>query len=157
MLEPSCASVFRDEAVNLMPDDPRTAKLKAQTMVLSEFLVRHAPEYRPKPTAEQILLHVHCHHRALFGIKDEAALLSATGGTVKVLDSGCCGMAGPFGFEQKTYDVAQTLGERVLLPAVRAADARTLIVTDGFSCREQVAQNTDRRAVHLAEVLAGRI
>jgi Fe-S oxidoreductase len=90
-------------------------------------------------------------------MKDEIALLSATGGKVKVLDSGCCGMAGPFGFEQKSYDVSQTLGERVLLPAVRNSGPGTVIVTDGFSCREQIAQTTDRRAVHVAEVLAGRI
>jgi Fe-S oxidoreductase len=99
---------------------------------------------------------VHCHQRAIFNVKDEISALAATGGDVKMLDSGCCGMAGPFGFEQKSFSVSQTLGERALLPAVRAADARTLIVTDGFSCREQIAQNTDRRAVHLAEVLAGR-
>ena len=76
---------------------------------------------------------------------------------MKVLDSGCCGMAGPFGFEQKGYAVSQTLGERVLLPAVRAAEPGTVIVADGFSCREQIAQNTEKRAVHVAEVLAGRI
>ncbi len=156
VLEPSCASVFRDEAVNLLPDDPRTAKLKQQTMLLSECLVRHAPDYRPVQRQQQILVHMHCHHRAIFNMKDELAMLTATGGDVKLLDSGCCGMAGPFGFEQRSYDVAQTLGERVLLPAVRAAEARTVIVTDGFSCREQIAQNTDRRAVHIAEVLAGR-
>jgi Fe-S oxidoreductase len=104
-----------------------------------------------------MLLHVHCHQRAIFNVKDEIAALAATGGDVKMLDSGCCGMAGPFGFEQKSFSVSQALGERALLPAVRAADARTLIVTDGFSCREQIAQNTDRRAVHLAEVLAGRV
>ncbi len=157
VLEPSCASVFRDEAVNLMPDDPRTAKLKRQTMLLSEFLMRDAPNYVPAKTQQKILVHMHCHHRAIFNMKDEVAALNATGGEVKVLDSGCCGMAGPFGFEKKSYDVSQTLGERVLLPAVRAADAGTVIVTDGFSCREQIAQNTGRRAVHLAEVLAGRI
>jgi FAD/FMN-containing dehydrogenase/Fe-S oxidoreductase len=157
VLEPSCASVFRDEAVNLMPDDPRTAKLKRQTMLLSEFLMRHAPGYAPATTQQKILVHMHCHHRAIFNMKDEVAALSATGGEVKVLDSGCCGMAGPFGFEKKSYGVSQTLGERVLLPAVRAAEPGTVIVTDGFSCREQIAQNSDKRAVHLAEVLAGRI
>ena len=156
VLEPSCASVFRDEAVNLMPDDPRTLRLRRQTLLLSEFLVRYAPDYRPAQTRQKMLVHMHCHHRAIFGMKDEVAVLGATGGDVHVLDSGCCGMAGPFGFEQKSFDVAQTLGERVLLPAVRAADAGTVIVTDGFSCREQIAQNTDRRAVHLAEVLTGR-
>lgn len=157
VLEPSCASVFRDEASNLMPDDPRTAKLKKQTMLLSEFLVREAPDFRPAQMQRNMLLHVHCHQRAIFNVKDEVAALAATGGHVKMLDSGCCGMAGPFGFEQKGFSVSQTLGERVLLPAVRAADAGTVIVTDGFSCREQIAQNTDRRAVHLAEVLAGRV
>jgi Fe-S oxidoreductase/FAD/FMN-containing dehydrogenase len=157
VLEPSCASVFKDEAPNLMPDDPRTAKLKQQTMLLSEFLARHAPAYAPARTDRAMLVHVHCHHRALFNMKDEMAVLEATGGQVKMLDSGCCGMAGPFGFEEKSHGVSQALGERVLLPAVRAAAPGTLIVTDGFSCREQVAQNTDRRAVHVAEVLAGRI
>jgi FAD/FMN-containing dehydrogenase/Fe-S oxidoreductase len=157
VLEPSCASVFRDEAVNLMPDDPRTAKLKRQTMLLSEFLMQRAPDYAPAATQQKILVHMHCHHRAVFNMKDEVAVLNKTGGDVKVLDSGCCGMAGPFGFEKKSYGVSQTLGERVLLPAVRAADPGTVIVTDGFSCREQIAQNTSRRAVHLAEVLAGRI
>lgn len=156
VLEPSCASVFRDEAANLLPDDPRTAALKTQTMLLSEFLVRRAPQYAPAQRQRKILVHMHCHHRAIFGVKDEVAVLSATGGDVKVLDSGCCGMAGPFGFEQKSYAVSQVLGERVLLPAVRAAEPGTVIVTDGFSCREQIAQNTDTRAVHVAEVLAGR-
>jgi FAD/FMN-containing dehydrogenase/Fe-S oxidoreductase len=157
VLEPSCASVFRDEAVNLMPEDPRAAKVKVQTMLLSEFLMQHAPEYSPPRRERKMLVHMHCHHRAIFNIKDEVAVLNATGGEVKVLDSGCCGMAGPFGFEQKSYGVSQTLGERVLLPAVRAAQPGTVIVTDGFSCREQIAQNTSKRAVHLAEVLAGRI
>jgi Fe-S oxidoreductase len=140
-----------------LPDDPRTAKLKKQTMLLSEFLVQRAPDYAPAKKHRKILVHMHCHHRALFGLKDEVAALGATGADVNVLDSGCCGMAGPFGFEQKSYGVSQALGERVLLPAVRAAQPGTVIVTDGFSCREQIAQNTDTRAVHVAEVLAGRI
>ena len=156
VLEPSCASVFRDEAVNLLPDDPRTGKLKRQTLLLSEFLRQHAPDYIPAKTQQKILVHMHCHHRAIFNMKDEVAVLNATGGEVKLLDSGCCGMAGPFGFEKKSYGVSQTLGERVLLPAVRAAEPGTVIVSNGFSCREQIAQNTSKRAVHLAEVLAGR-
>jgi FAD/FMN-containing dehydrogenase/Fe-S oxidoreductase len=157
VLEPSCASVFRDEAPNLLADDPRAAALKRQTMLLGEFLVRHAPGYAPPRIDRDMIVHVHCHHRASFNMKDEAAVLNATGGRVKVLDSGCCGMAGPFGFEEKSFAVSQTLGERVLLPAVRSAAPDTVIVSDGFSCREQIAQNTDRRAVHVAEVLAGRV
>ena len=88
-------------------------------------------------------------------MKDEMALLRATGAKVEMLDSGCCGMAGPFGFEKDKFEVSQTLAERVLLPAVRAASPETILVTNGFSCREQIAQNSPRRAVHLAEVLAG--
>jgi Fe-S oxidoreductase len=88
-------------------------------------------------------------------MKAERALLMQTGAEVEFLDSGCCGMAGPFGFERDKYEVSQTLGERVLLPAVRAAAHEDIIVTDGFSCREQIAQGTSRRAVHVAEVLAG--
>ena len=89
-IEPSCASVFRDEAVNLLPDDPRTARLKRQTMLLSEFLGRNAPDYAPAKTQQKVLVHMHCHHRAIFNMKDEVAVLNATGGEVKVLDSGCC-------------------------------------------------------------------
>jgi Fe-S oxidoreductase len=155
VLEPSCASVFRDEASNLLPDDPRSAKLKRQVLLLGEFLVRHAPGYKPAHTQRKMLVHMHCHQRAIFNVKDEVAALAAAGGNVKLLDAGCCGMAGPFGFERRSFEVSQTLGERVLLPAVREADGDTVIVADGFSCREQIAQNTDRRAVHLAEVLAG--
>ena len=86
-------------------------------------------------------------------MNDELALLRATGSEVEYLDSGCCGMAGPFGFEREKFEVSQAVGERVLLPAVRRADAATVIVTDGFSCREQIAQNSTRRAVHFAEAI----
>jgi Fe-S oxidoreductase len=88
-------------------------------------------------------------------MNDEMTLLRATGARVELLDSGCCGMAGPFGFEKDKFAVSQTLAERDLLPAVRAAAPDDLLVSNGFSCREQIAQNTPRRAVHLAEVLAG--
>jgi Fe-S oxidoreductase len=88
-------------------------------------------------------------------MKDDMNLLRSTGAQVELLDSGCCGMAGPFGFEKDKFEVSQTLAERVLLPAVRAAGERDLLVSNGFSCREQIAQNSDRRAIHLAEVLAG--
>ena len=83
----------------------------------------------------------------------QLALLRATGSEIEYLDSGCCGMAGPFGFEKEKFEVSQTIGERVLLPAVRASASTTVIVTDGFSCREQIAQNSDRRAVHFAEAI----
>ncbi len=154
VLEPSCASVFRDELCNLLPNDPRAARLRDQTYLLSEFLVKFAPQYQPPQIAEKIILHGHCHHRATFGMADEVAILRRTGADVTLLDSGCCGMAGPFGFEADKYEISQTLGNRVLLPAVRAASSNTLIVTDGFSCAEQITQNTTARPIHLAELLA---
>jgi Fe-S oxidoreductase len=157
VLEPSCASVFRDELTNLLPNDPRAAKLRDQTFLLSEFLVKYAPNYQPphigKEIAEKIIVHGHCHHRATMGMHDEIALLRLTGADVELLDSGCCGMAGPFGFEKEKFDLSQKLGERVLLPAIRR-EPKAIIVSDGFSCCEQIIQNTNARPRHLAEVLA---
>jgi FAD/FMN-containing dehydrogenase/Fe-S oxidoreductase len=153
VLEPSCASVFRDELTNLLPNDPRATKLRDQTFLLSEFLVKHAPNYRPPQLNEKIIVHGHCHHRATMGMHDEIALLRLTGAEVELLDSGCCGMAGPFGFEKEKFALSQTLGERVLLPAVRN-NSKAIIVSDGFSCSEQITQNTTTRPKHLAEVLA---
>ncbi|HEX3939984.1 MAG TPA: FAD-binding and (Fe-S)-binding domain-containing protein [Acidobacteriaceae bacterium] len=158
VLEPSCASTFRDELVNFFPKDERARRLSKQTFLLGEFLALHAPDYRaPNLAGREIMVHGHCHQKALFGMKDEVALLESTGAGVRLLDSGCCGMAGPFGFEKEKYAVSQAIGELVLLPAVREASPETIVVTGGFSCREQIGQNTARRALHLAEVLAGRI
>lgn len=154
VLEPSCASVFRDELTNLLPNDPRAAKLSSQTFLLSEFLVKHAPSYKPPQLDTKIVVHGHCHQRSAMGMHDEMKLLRATGAEVELLDSGCCGMAGPFGFEKDKFDVSQTLGERVLLPAVRRESNHAIIVSDGFSCQEQITQNTSARPMHLAEVLA---
>jgi FAD/FMN-containing dehydrogenase/Fe-S oxidoreductase len=154
VLEPSCASVFRDELTNLLPHDPRAAKLRDQTFLLSEFLVKHAPNYKPPQIDSKIIVHGHCHHRATMSMADELTLLRLTGAEVELLDSGCCGMAGPFGFEKDKYDLSQKLAERVLLPAARSKSANTILITDGFSCAEQITQNTTAKPMHLAEVLA---
>ena len=98
-------------------------------------------------------MHFHCNHHAILGKGPETDLLKAMGLDVNVLDSGCCGLAGSFGFEAEHYDISMRCGERALLPAVRAAERDALIVTDGFSCREQIKQATDRQALHVAEVL----
>ena len=153
VLEPSCASVFRDELTNLLPNDPRAWKLREQTYLLSEFLIKFAPNYKPPQLNEKILVHGHCHHRATMGMHDEIALLRLTGADVQLLDSGCCGMAGPFGFEEDKYEVSQTLANRVLLPAIRNNPQAT-ILTNGFSCAEQITQNTHTHPKHLAELLA---
>jgi FAD/FMN-containing dehydrogenase/Fe-S oxidoreductase len=153
VLEPSCASVFRDELRNLFPEDARAERLRRQTFLLSEFLQHHVPGYQPPRLQQKLLLHGHCHHKAIMKMTDEEALLRRMGSDLKSLDAGCCGMAGPFGFAKEKYAVSQAIGERVLLPAVRAAEPDTLIVSDGFSCREQIVQATGRKAMHLAEVL----
>ena len=156
VLEPSCLAVFRDELVNLFPGDERAKKLSAQTFLLSEFLRHRAPGYRPPRIEADVMLHGHCHHKAVATLEDEEALLRDAGARLRTLDSGCCGMAGSFGFEADHYDVSMKVGELVLLPEVRRAARDTVIVADGFSCREQVAQATGRRPLHLTEVLAGR-
>jgi FAD/FMN-containing dehydrogenase/Fe-S oxidoreductase len=153
VLEPSCASVFRDELRNLFPDDTRADRLRRQTFLLSEFLERHAPGYEPPRLFAKVVLHGHCHHKALMKMSDEESLLRKMGVTVETLDAGCCGMAGPFGFEKDKFTVSQAVGERVLLPAVRRAELNTLIVSDGFSCSEQIFQATGRRPIHLAEAM----
>ncbi|HTG89292.1 MAG TPA: FAD-binding and (Fe-S)-binding domain-containing protein [Vicinamibacterales bacterium] len=153
VLEPSCASVFRDELRSLFPSDERAGKLRAQTFLLSEFLERHAPGFAPPKLERSVLVHGHCHHKALMKMTDEESLLKKMGATVTMPDAGCCGMAGPFGFEAKKFDVSMAIGERVLLPAVRHASTDTLIVADGFSCREQIEQATGRKPIHLAEVI----
>jgi Fe-S oxidoreductase len=152
-LEPSCASVFRDELRNLFPVDARAARLRSQTFLLSEFLERQAPGYQPPRLARKVLLHGHCHHKAVLKFSDQESLLRKMGVELETLDSGCCGMAGAFGFEASKYDISQAIGERVLLPAVRQAAPGTLIISDGFSCREQIRQATGRQALHMAEAI----
>jgi FAD/FMN-containing dehydrogenase/Fe-S oxidoreductase len=152
-MEPSCASVFRDELGGLFPSDPRAARLRGQTFLFSEFLQARAPGYQPPALDRKVLLHGHCHHKAQVTLGAEERLLRAMGVDLHSLDAGCCGMAGAFGFERAKYEVSRSIGERILLPAVRQAAPDTLIVSDGFSCREQIRQLTGRRAFHVAEVL----
>jgi len=151
-LEPACVATFRDELRKLYPNDPRAANLTKNTFTLGEFLARQ-DGYEPPKLSRRALVHVHCNHHAVMGTEGEEKLMSAMGLDYRVLDSGCCGMAGPFGFEADHYELSLRIGERVLLPAVREAEEDTLIIADGYSCREQIAQTTPRRALHLAQVL----
>jgi FAD/FMN-containing dehydrogenase/Fe-S oxidoreductase len=150
-LEPSCVAVFRDELVNLFPDDPLATRLSEHTFFLAEFLERE--RYEPPRLARTAVVHGHCHHKSLMRMADVEPLLARAGIDCEPLDSGCCGLAGSFGYEAEHYDISIQIGERVLLPAVRNAPADALVVADGFSCREQIAHATGRRALHLAEVL----
>jgi Fe-S oxidoreductase len=151
-LEPSCLAVFRDELVNLFPHDQDAARLSKQSYLLSEFLEKEGCE--PPQLRRKAVVHGHCHHKAIMKMGPEEKTLRKMGLDVDLLDSGCCGMAGAFGFEKGDhYDVSMKCGERVLLPAVRGAAKDSLIIADGFSCREQIAQATGRRALHLAQVI----
>ncbi len=150
-LEPSCVSVFRDELPDLLHGNEDAKRLQQQTYLLSEFLEK--AHYNPPQLKRKALVHGHCHHKSTLDFKSEEQVLSASGLDYQVLDSGCCGMAGAFGYERDHYEIGIKCGERVLLPAVRNAPLESLIIADGFSCREQILQQTERKALHLAQVL----
>ena len=152
-LEPSCIAVLRDELVNLFPHDERAQALSRQTFLLSEFLEKNSTHAPLPQFNRKALLHGHCHHKSIMKMTAEEALLRRIGVEFQSPAPGCCGMAGSFGFERDKYEVSAAIGELELLPAVRQAPADWLIIADGFSCREQIAQGTGRRALHLAEVL----
>jgi Fe-S oxidoreductase len=150
-LEPSCLAVFRDELPKMLPDDEDAKRLAKQSFHFAELLEHDG--YEPPPLGGKALLHGHCHHLATGGVGGERKLLEQMGVEVEAPDSGCCGLAGSFGFEADHYDVSMACGERVLLPAVREAAGDALVVADGFSCRTQIEHGTGRRALHVAEVL----
>ncbi len=152
-LEPSCVAVFRDELINLFPNDERAQALSRQTFLLSEFLETTAKSFPLPRLDRKALLHGHCHHKSLMKMTAEEAVLRRLGIDFDSPAPGCCGMAGAFGFEEDKYDVSIAIGELELLPAVRQAPPNWLIIADGFSCREQIAQGSPRRALHLADVL----
>jgi Fe-S oxidoreductase len=141
--------------LNLFPQDERAQRLARQTHLLSEFLELQLHETNaPLPRLNRkALLHGHCHQKSLMKMTAEESLLRRIGIDFQSPAPGCCGMAGSFGFEREKYEVSQAIGELELLPAVRRAPADWLVIANGFSCREQIAQGTDRRALHLAEVL----
>ena len=152
-LEPSSVAVFRDELVNLFPDDQNARRLSQQSFLLSEFLEQKAEGHELPKLHRKAVVHGHCHHKAIMTMAADERVLSKLGLDYTVLESGCCGMAGGFGYEKDHYDLSIQVGERILLPAVRAAPKDALIVADGFSCRQQIAHGTDRRALHLAQVM----
>jgi FAD/FMN-containing dehydrogenase/Fe-S oxidoreductase/NAD(P)-dependent dehydrogenase (short-subunit alcohol dehydrogenase family) len=155
VLEPSCAAVFRDELKNLFPHNEDARRLSESVFLLSEFLIQQ--NYNPPRLPRKAIVQLHCHHAAIMKADAERAMLQRLGLDFQILDSGCCGMAGGFGFEKQHYDISMQVGERVLLPAVRRADPEALIIADGFSCREQIRQATGRQAQHLAQVVQSAI
>jgi Fe-S oxidoreductase len=152
-LEPSCTAVFRSDLVELLPQDEGAKRLAAQTVTLAELLASRAPDWDPPRRDREAIVQGHCHHKAVLGMDPDMALLARAGVDAEMLDSGCCGLAGGFGFERGHYEVSMACAERVLLPAVRAAGPAKLVIADGFSCRTQIAQATGCQALHLAEVI----
>ncbi|HEY7078017.1 MAG TPA: heterodisulfide reductase-related iron-sulfur binding cluster, partial [Solirubrobacteraceae bacterium] len=153
-LEPSCGAVFRDELHGLFPHDEDAKRLGRLACSLGEYLTRQARDAPLGRLDRRALVHMHCHQRATADTECDVAVLQRLGLDLEVLDDGCCGLAGSFGYEAgERYEVSVKAGEQALLPAVRAAGADTLIVTDGFSCRSQIRHGTDRGALHLAQVV----
>ena len=153
-LEPSCGSVFQDDMMKLMPGDENAKRLNKNVYLLSDFLEKKSPEFaKQHPLHRKAVVHGHCHHKTVLDWNGEQKTLDKMGVEKEAPEDGCCGMAGAFGFETDHFEVAQKCGERVLLPKLKETAKDTLIVADGFSCREMISQNTDRHALHMSEVI----
>ena len=152
-LEPSCVAAFRDELPNLLPNDEDAKRLSRQTLTLAEFLQRHASDWQAPKLERKAIVHGHCHQEAVMGMSAEKELYERLGLDFEVLDSGCCGLAGSFGFERRHHGISVQIGEQRLLPAVRDASEETLVISDGFSCKTQIAELSERRALHTAQVI----
>jgi FAD/FMN-containing dehydrogenase/Fe-S oxidoreductase len=150
-IEPSCIAVLKDEVAKMLPKEEDAKRLSKQSFHLAEFLCREG--YEPPDLHGRAIVHGHCHEKATAGFDPLTQVLEKMGLELECPDSGCCGMAGAWGYETGHYDLSMACGERVLFPAVRAAGREPLIVTDGFSCKTQIEHGTGRRALHLAEVL----
>ncbi len=155
VLEPSCAAVFRSDLPELLPGDEDARRLAELTKTLGEVLREKAADWNPPRVEATALVQPHCHQHAILGMKQDTEILRGAGVDATVLDAGCCGLAGNFGFERGHYDVSVACAEDKLLPAIRDADTATVVMADGFSCRTQVGALADgRTALHTAEVLA---
>jgi Fe-S oxidoreductase len=154
-LEPSCVLTFRDELPSLFSEDPRAQALASNSFLLDEYLVRNAPDFAPPALPRRIIAQGHCHQKSLAGIDAEVSLLTrAAGAQLQVLDAGCCGMAGAFGYDREHFELSKAIGARALFPPIDAAPPDAIIVADGFSCRSQIRHFCpSRRPMHLAEVL----
>ena len=150
-LEPSCLAVFRDEMLDLRPHDQDAKRLHGQVFTLAEFLSKH--DYKPPAFDRAVLVHGHCHQKAIMGLDAEQKIFKAMGVQAEIPDDGCCGMAGSFGFEQHKYDVSVKIYEHKLGPRLRETPDETIVLADGFSCKTQIEQATGRRPLHLAQLL----
>ena len=155
-VEPSCTAVLRDDLMDLLPDDPRSALVSGATHTLAEVLAAVPESSRNLPSLEgvEIVAQPHCHHYSVMGWDTDQALLESLGARVTRLE-GCCGLAGNFGMEAGHYDLSVAVASHSLLPSL-SAQPDAVYLADGFSCRTQAAQLAGRGGVHLATLLAGR-
>jgi Fe-S oxidoreductase len=157
VLEPACASAFKDELRNLFANRPLARRLAAQVHYFADFVADRLDRFPKFLRGGSALVQVHCHHHAVIGFDKEQTLLAGLGIEVERPPQGCCGMAGAFGMAKETFEVARKIGERILLPRVRELNEETVIVADGFSCREQIEIHGGRKTMHVAELLRERI
>jgi Fe-S oxidoreductase len=155
-LEPSCTAVFRSDAPELFPDDQDVLRLRDHTLTLAELLTEHTPGWEPPALRRPVLAQVHCHQHAVMGWDADRKLLKNAGADTEHLETGCCGLAGNFGFQRGHGEVSRALAERALLPRLRSASSGAVVLADGFSCRTQIHEldSGGRDAMHLAELLA---
>ena len=144
-------AVFGDELTNLLPGDERAQRLKKQTFMLGDYL-DHI-QYQPPKMSGKALIQGHCHQAAVFGLDSEKKMLEKMGIEATIMDSGCCGLAGSFGFEADKYNLSMRIAHRAMVPKIKESSPGTLIVANGFSCYTQIADTTSREPVHLAEVI----
>ena len=163
-IEPSCILSFSDDYTDLTGVDPDKAKAVAQNTMLVEQFVHYATDHGAELNLDgsrlpdKILLHGHCHQKAIVGAGPAMRVLESIDGCETAeIDSGCCGMAGSFGFESEHYDISMKIGEMSLFPAIREQEGDFVVVAEGVSCRQQIAQGTGKHARHLVEVLANAL
>lgn len=156
-LEPACTAAFKDELPNLFPASGEAKRLSRQTVQFGDFVADRLERFPEAVRGGRALLQVHCNHHAVVGFDKEEDLLRRLGIDLDRPPQGCCGMAGAFGMERDTREVAEEIAERVLFPRVREAEPDVTILADGFSCREQIEQGTGRRTLNIAEMLAARM
>lgn len=158
--EPSCASALNDDLVDLIEDEVLASQLREKVMMIDVFLANEIESGNLNKTFESIagniLIHGHCHQKALYGTKGMKGIFGQTNQSVSEIPSGCCGMAGSFGYEEEHYEISRKIGESILFPAVRSMKKDTTLVANGFSCRHQVEHFTGVKPKHWVEVIRAK-
>jgi Fe-S oxidoreductase len=158
--EPSCASALNDDLPDLIDDKDLAAQLKERVVMIDTFLAKEIERGELKKSFESvvgdILIHGHCHQKALYGTKSMKDVFQKTNKGASEIPSGCCGMAGSFGYEEEHYEISRKIGDQVLFPAVKSMKTGTTLVANGFSCRHQIEHFTGVKPKHWVEVIRAK-